>query len=45
MPRSYLSREVNVENLIKGKIRMALVAELNECIEAANKIVNYLLIK
>jgi N-succinyldiaminopimelate aminotransferase len=43
LPRSYLSREVDGINLTKGWIRMALVAELNECIEAANRIVIYLL--
>jgi len=45
VPRSYLSREVNGVNLIKGRIRIALVAGLNECIEAANRIVIYLLKK
>ncbi|MCF6190959.1 MAG: succinyldiaminopimelate transaminase [Cocleimonas sp.] len=42
VPGSYLSREVNGVNPGRNRIRMALVAELDECIEAANRIVNYL---
>ncbi len=42
VPGSYLSREVNSANPGKNRIRMALVADLDECIEAAKRIVNYL---
>ncbi len=42
VPGSYLSREVDGVNPGRNRIRMALVAELDECIEAANRIVNYL---
>lgn len=38
VPGSYLSREVNGENPGAGRIRMALVAPLAECIEAAERI-------
>ena len=38
VPGSYLSREVNGENPGAGRIRMALVAPLAECIEAAQRI-------
>ena len=38
VPGSYLSREVNGQNPGAGRIRMALVAPLAECIEAARRI-------
>ena len=38
VPGSYLSREVNGLNPGAGRIRMALVAPLAECIEAAERI-------
>ncbi len=38
LPGSYLSREAHGSNPGKGRIRMALVAELEECIEAAERI-------
>jgi len=38
LPGSYLAREVNGINPGKGRIRMALVAETKECLEAANRI-------
>ena len=38
LPGSYLSREINGSNPGKGYVRMALVAELDECIEAAQRI-------
>ncbi len=38
LPGSYLSRTVNGINPGKNRIRMALVAELDECIEAARRI-------
>ncbi len=42
VPGSYLSREVDGVNPGRNRIRMALVADLNECVEAANRIANYL---
>lgn len=42
VPGSYLSREVNGENPGTGRIRMALVAPLAECIEAAQRIRHFL---
>ena len=38
LPGSYLAREVDGKNPGKGRIRMALVAETAECIEAAHRI-------
>ncbi len=38
LPGSYLSRTVNDENPGKNRVRMALVAPLDECIEAARRI-------
>jgi len=38
LPGQYLSRSAHGENPGKGHIRMALVAELDDCIEAANRI-------
>ncbi|WP_068829365.1 succinyldiaminopimelate transaminase [Pseudomonas sp. BMS12] len=38
VPGSYLSREVNGDNPGAGRVRMALVAPLAECIEAAQRI-------
>jgi N-succinyldiaminopimelate aminotransferase len=38
VPGSYLSRDVNGENPGAGRVRMALVAPLAECIEAAQRI-------
>ena len=46
-PGSYLARETggahlaNPENPGKGRIRMALVADTNECVEAAQRIVQF----
>ena len=42
VPGSYLSREVNGENPGAGRIRMALVAPLAECIEAAQRIRHFI---
>jgi len=42
LPGSYLSRTTNNINPGKNRIRMALVAELDQCIEAANRIKNYI---
>lgn len=38
LPGSYLAREVNGKNPGQGRIRMALVAETAECLEAAHRI-------
>ena len=38
LPGSYLSREVNGLNPGKNRVRMALVADLDQCVEAANRI-------
>ncbi len=38
LPGSYLSRDVENINPGKNRVRMALVADYNECIEAANRI-------
>lgn len=43
VPGSYLSREVNGLNPGAGRIRMALVAPLAECIEAAERIRRFIL--
>ena len=40
LPGSYLAREVNGVNPGKNFIRLALVASLEECVEAANRIKN-----
>jgi N-succinyldiaminopimelate aminotransferase len=42
LPGSYLSREVNGVNPGHARVRMALVAEFDECIEAAKRIRTYL---
>lgn len=42
VPGSYLSREVNGFNPGAGRVRMALVAPLAECIEAAERIARFL---
>jgi len=41
LPGSYLARSVNGVNPGAGRIRMALVAETEECIEAAKRIVDF----
>ena len=38
LPGSFLSREVNGINPGRNRIRMALVADLDQCVEAANRI-------
>jgi N-succinyldiaminopimelate aminotransferase len=38
VPGSYLSREVEGLNPGAGRVRMALVAPLSECVEAAERI-------
>ncbi|WP_020168296.1 MULTISPECIES: succinyldiaminopimelate transaminase [Methylotenera] len=40
LPGSYLAREINSINPGKNFIRLALVASLEECVEAANRIQN-----
>lgn len=42
LPGSYLSRESNGLNPGKNRIRIALVAEVNECVEAANRIKQFI---
>jgi N-succinyldiaminopimelate aminotransferase len=41
LPGSYLAREANGVNPGAGRIRMALVAETAECLEAAHRIVEF----
>ena len=41
VPGSYLARMANGSNPGENRIRMALVASLEECIEAANRIVSF----
>ncbi len=41
LPGSYLSRETEAGNPGKNRVRMALVAPLAECVEAAQRIRNY----
>ncbi len=43
VPGSYLSRSVEGENPGAGRVRMALVAPLAECVEAAQRIRNFIL--
>ena len=42
LPGSYLAREAHGTNPGESFIRMALVASYDECLEAANRIKNYL---
>ncbi|MCU1715811.1 succinyldiaminopimelate transaminase [Pseudomonas sp. 5P_3.1_Bac2] len=42
VPGSYLSREVNGSNPGAGRVRMALVAPLAECVEAAERIAAFI---
>lgn len=42
LPGQFLSRETDTGNPGTGYVRMALVAQVNECIDAANRIKNYL---
>ena len=42
VPGSYLSREINGLNPGQNRIRMALVAPLDECIDAAQRIKHYI---
>ena len=41
LPGSYLAREVDGRNPGAGRIRMALVAQTSECVEAAQRIVQF----
>ena len=41
LPGSYLAREAQGSNPGAGRIRMALVAETAECVEAAQRIVQF----
>jgi N-succinyldiaminopimelate aminotransferase len=42
LPGSYLAREVQGHNPGRGRVRMALVAETAECLEAAERIVRFI---
>jgi len=42
LPGSYLARDFNGSNPGSGRIRMALVAETDECVEAAQRIVQFI---
>jgi len=42
LPGSYLAREANGHNPGRGRVRMALVAETAECLEAARRIVRFI---
>ena len=42
LPGSFLAREVDGANPGKGRIRMALVADTEECVEAAQRIVDFI---
>jgi len=42
LPGSFLSRDINDINPGKNRIRMALVAEVEECVEAANRIKQFI---
>lgn len=42
VPGSYLSRDVNGSNPGKNRVRLALVATLDECIESAERIAEYI---
>lgn len=42
LPGSYLAREVEGHNPGRGRVRMALVAETAECLEAAERIVRFI---
>jgi N-succinyldiaminopimelate aminotransferase len=41
LPGSYLARDTNGKNPGQGRIRMALVAETAECLEAAERIARF----
>jgi len=41
LPGSYLARDVHGSNPGQGRIRMALVAETAECLEAAERIAHF----
>jgi N-succinyldiaminopimelate aminotransferase len=41
LPGSYLAREAQGSNPGRGRVRMALVAETTECLEAAERIVRF----
>ncbi|MCB2034722.1 MAG: aminotransferase class I/II-fold pyridoxal phosphate-dependent enzyme, partial [Ottowia sp.] len=42
LPGSYLAREVDGHNPGRGRVRMALVADTAECVEAAERIVQFI---
>jgi N-succinyldiaminopimelate aminotransferase len=42
LPGSYLARDFQASNPGAGRIRMALVAQTSECVEAAQRIVQFI---
>ena len=42
LPGSYLARDAGGANPGQGRVRMALVAETAECVEAAQRIVQFI---
>ena len=42
LPGSFLARETDGFNPGRGRVRMALVAETAECLEAAERIVQFI---
>jgi N-succinyldiaminopimelate aminotransferase len=42
LPGSYLAREAHGANPGAGRVRMALVAGVDECLEAARRIVSFI---
>jgi N-succinyldiaminopimelate aminotransferase len=43
LPGSYLAREVNGENPGAGRVRLSLVASVDECVEAAHRIRDFVI--
>ena len=41
LPGSYIARDANGANPGAGRVRMALVADTAECVEAAQRIVRF----
>ena len=42
LPGSYLARDAGGANPGRGRVRMALVADTDECVEAAERIVHFI---
>jgi N-succinyldiaminopimelate aminotransferase len=43
LPGSYLAREAGAGNPGRGRVRISLVADIEECIEAAQRIADFLI--